>query len=826
MNTSHPRPVALLTATLALASLALHADTVSSIWTIAPDERAYVTTGNTERGLALNPSTGNVLLLGRAGSPQVYVLDPATGSDGSEETGSPRSLNVQDENFESIITGGTFPLNLVGAADDGAVFACNLATSLGTVRIYRWADDSPETPVSIAYSGDPLAELPEPGTGQDIRFGDNFAVRGSGTDTQLLQSARNGKYILLYTTEDGTTFTPQVFTTPTTISGQIGFSVAFDSGNIIWAKANTGAGLQRIELNPASGTATLLNAVSTTLIATGVTGIDVDPSEQRLAAVNYVDHTLSVFDISDPTAPIRLGEPLPFPTANANVNGTSAAAILGLNVFALDSNNGLIAAVIEESVVVDPPVITTQPASPSVYEGSTVTLAVAAQGTPPFSYFWQRDAVPLPNANGAQLVLTNISLAQAGPYSVIVSNAAGTTLSSNGVVTVRAPLNTGVLQPLWSLNPGDRPYLTANNTERGLAYNPASGNVLVASRSPANAIRVLDAATGADKHPLSTTTGDGFPLFVGGTLLLNMVGVAEDGVVYAGNLVTDGSSATFNLYRWADDAPDTVPEPLLSVPELSVAERWGDTFAVRGAGATTQILLGSRGLAPQEGRKFAVLTTPDGYNFNAQLYTVEDVPSSVFGLGIAFGPGNSVFGTANGQPLVHVAFNPATGSATLATSYTPEQIPNAVSFLGSQVSSNRLAGVALETPNNVLLYDITDPTQPVALDQRLILPQQPNINGTGSIALGGDRLFVLNTNHGLRAYSIGASSPAVPASLGEPSLTDGTFRFQLTGAAGTTYTVQKSTNLSTWSNLGTFTAPATVTDPAGIDPTYYRAILP
>lgn len=825
MKTFLPSPATLLTATLALASLTLPADTLSSVWSIAPDERPYVTTGNTERGLALNPDTGNLLLLGRAGSPQVYVLDPATGSDGSEETGSPRSLNVQDENFESIITGGTFPLNLVGAADDGAVFACNLATSLGTVRIYRWADDSPETPVAIAYAGDPLADLPEPGTLQDIRFGDNFAVRGSGTATQLLQTSRNGKYILLYTTTDGTTFTPQVFTSPASIAGQIGFTVAFDTGNVIWAKANTGAGLQRIELNPTAGTATLLNAVSTTLIATGVTGIAVDPTENRLAAVNYVDHTLSVFDISDPTAPIRLGNPLPFPTSNPNGNGTSAAAIRGLDVFALDTNNGLLAAVIEESVVVDPPVITTQPPSPSVYEGSTVILAVAAQGTPPLSYFWQRDAVPIPNATGAQLVLTNISLAQAGPYSVIVSNAAGTTLSSNGVVTVRAPLNTGVLQPLWSLNPGDRPYLTANNTERGIAYNPASGNVLVASRSPANAILVLDAATGADKHSL-TTTIDGFPLFVGGTLLLNMLGVADDGVVYAGNLVTDGSSASFNLYRWANDAADTVPEPLLSIPELSIAERWGDTFAVRGAGADTQILLGSRGLAPQEGRKFAILTSPDGFNFNAQVYTVEDVPSAVFGLGIAFGPGNSVFGTANGQPTVHVAFNPTTGSATLATLYTPDQIPNTVSFLGSQVSSNRLAGVALETPGNVLLYDISDPTQPVALDQRLILPQQPNLNGTGSIAFGGNRLFVLHTNHGLRAYTIGESSPSVPASLGQPSLSAGNFQFQLTGATGSRYTVQKSPNLITWSNLGEFTAPATVTDPAGDGPAYYRAILP
>jgi hypothetical protein len=818
------RPAALVVAGFAALGCLARGDSLTEVWRLAPDDRPYVTTANLERGLAFEPVSQRVLLLSRAGGVNIYVLDKATGADGSDELGEPRKLSQQDANGEFPISGGTFALNLVGAADDGAVYACNLATSLGTVRIYRWADVNPDTPVSVAYAGDPLAEIASPGSGQDIRFGDNFAVRGAGPNTQLVQTARNGKYIILYTTEDGVTFTNRTFVSPATIAGKIGLGVTFGEGDTIWAKLN-GNELQRIQLNLATGQATLLNTVPTSIVGGGVTGISVDPVAKRLAAVDYSAHQLSVFDISDPSGLVRIGDPLPFATAVANVNGTGAAAIRGDDAFGLDTNNGLLAAKVEKSVIVDPPTIVTQPAGGTVYAGATFTFAVSAQGTPPFTYQWAFNDAPLPNATSSQLVLTNLTVAQAGEYAVTVSNSAGSATSAKATLTVLEPLNSGVLRPLWALNLGDRPYLTGDNTQRGLAYNPATGNLLLASRSPSNLIVVLDAATGAEKHRLRTTGADELPVFFGGTLLLNMIGVADDGVVYAGNLVTDGSTATFNLYRWDNDSPDAVPVPLGPVADLSLPERWGDTMDVRGQGANTQILLGTRGLAPQEGRKFALLTTVNGFDFAGQVFTVEGVASSAFGLGIAFGPGNSVFGTANGQPVVHVAFDPASGTATLARTYPAAQIPNSLSFLGFDPAKNLLAGVALETPDNVRLYDLTNLDEPVFRDQRLILPEQPNINGTGSVDFGDDKLFALDTNSGLRAYEITAGTPAGPATLGSPALVNGQIRFDVSGTPGASYVVQKAAAVTgPWTDLQTVTAPATVTDAAAGAAAFYRAI--
>src|SRR5438309_1171195 len=53
-------------------------------------------------------------------------------------------------------------------------------------------------------------------------------------------------------------------------------------------------------------------------------------------------------------------------------------------------------------------------------------------------------------------------------------------------------------QPLWKLGPGDRPYLTTDNTQRGVAYNPVTGHVLLVNRSGGTSVPILDAQTGAD----------------------------------------------------------------------------------------------------------------------------------------------------------------------------------------------------------------------------------------------------------------------------------------------------------------------------------------
>ncbi|MBI5388149.1 MAG: immunoglobulin domain-containing protein [Verrucomicrobia bacterium] len=97
-----------------------------------------------------------------------------------------------------------------------------------------------------------------------------------------------------------------------------------------------------------------------------------------------------------------------------------------------------------------PPVIATQPASVTVYEGVNAQFTVEANGALPLSYDWRKDGQSLSAPNSAVLLLTNVTLAQAGNYSVVVSNPEGSTNSNPAVLTVLGATNVNYgLQAFW-----------------------------------------------------------------------------------------------------------------------------------------------------------------------------------------------------------------------------------------------------------------------------------------------------------------------------------------------------------------------------------------
>ena len=92
--------------------------------------------------------------------------------------------------------------------------------------------------------------------------------------------------------------------------------------------------------------------------------------------------------------------------------------------------------------VVSPPVITTQPQSQTVLSYSSASFNVIATGTGSLTYQWQKNGTNLINgANVSGSTTTNlnlavVSVADAGNYDVIVSNAYATTNSIVAVLTV------------------------------------------------------------------------------------------------------------------------------------------------------------------------------------------------------------------------------------------------------------------------------------------------------------------------------------------------------------------------------------------------------
>jgi hypothetical protein len=88
------------------------------------------------------------------------------------------------------------------------------------------------------------------------------------------------------------------------------------------------------------------------------------------------------------------------------------------------------------------PVFTTQPVGQVVAAGGSVTFTAAATGTPAPAYQWRKDDVALTGATNATLTLTNVTSANAGSYTVVATNAAGSVTSTPAILTVTGG-NTG-----------------------------------------------------------------------------------------------------------------------------------------------------------------------------------------------------------------------------------------------------------------------------------------------------------------------------------------------------------------------------------------------
>ena len=82
------------------------------------------------------------------------------------------------------------------------------------------------------------------------------------------------------------------------------------------------------------------------------------------------------------------------------------------------------------------PSITSGPINTTVSAGSRATLTVSASGSTPLSFQWRRNGINLSGQTSAILVLNNCTSADAGSYSVQVSNSMGSQTSADATLTV------------------------------------------------------------------------------------------------------------------------------------------------------------------------------------------------------------------------------------------------------------------------------------------------------------------------------------------------------------------------------------------------------
>ena len=225
-----------------------------------------------------------------------------------------------------------------------------------------------------------------------------------------------------------------------------GYQWIFDGTNLVGATSST-LSLNNVQTNNAGTYAVVITNIVGSVTSSNVTltvnvpaGITTQPVSQTVMQGSNV-----VFSVAaSGTAPFAYQ----WTFNGTNLAGATSSALSLSNV--QTNNAGTYAVVVTNmagsvtssnvTLTVNVPVgITTQPVSQTVIQGSNVVFSVVASGTGPLGYQWTFNGTNLTGSTSSTLSLNNVQTNNAGTYSVVVTNVAGSVTSSNAMLTVNVP---------------------------------------------------------------------------------------------------------------------------------------------------------------------------------------------------------------------------------------------------------------------------------------------------------------------------------------------------------------------------------------------------
>ena len=144
------------------------------------------------------------------------------------------------------------------------------------------------------------------------------------------------------------------------------------------------------------------------------------------------------------------------------------------------------------------PAITTQPANQTVAQGQPATFTVAASGTAPLSFQWQRNQVNISGATSSTYTLASAAFADNGArFRCVVTNAIGSATSNEATLTVNSP-------PAITGQPSDQTVTQGQMATFGIV---ASGSAPLTYQWQRNQVNI-SGATASSYTTAATTLSD------------------------------------------------------------------------------------------------------------------------------------------------------------------------------------------------------------------------------------------------------------------------------------------------------------------------------
>lgn len=312
----------------------------------------------------------------------------------------------------------------------------------------------------------------------------------TGQATQTSVSVTNNWTNLFYTAIETPLFVTQpvsktvlvgtnvTFTASATGSAPMTYQWRFNGVNISGA-TNASYSISGVQTNQAGNYSVVISNVGNSITSSNaVLTVNVTPSittQPQNQTVNQGSNaTFSV--TASGTTPLTYQ----WRVNGTNISGATASSFTLTN--AQPSNSGSYYSVVVSNVagnvtsssalltIVGAPSITTQPSNQTVNQGASVTFTVTASGTSPLAYQWQFNGTNISGATTNSYTLSSAQGANSGNYSVIVTNSAGTTTSSNAVLTVIVPPAITVQPQSIAVNQGSSATFTVTATGTSPSY--------------------------------------------------------------------------------------------------------------------------------------------------------------------------------------------------------------------------------------------------------------------------------------------------------------------------------------------------------------------
>jgi hypothetical protein len=246
------------------------------------------------------------------------------------------------------------------------------------------------------------------------------------------------------------------------------------------------------------------------------------------------------------------------------------------------------------------PYILLQPQSQTVPAGADAGFVVFRAGAGPMAFQWRFNGTNIAGATNSALVLTNVTVANHGTYSVVLSNSAGTLASSNAFLNVSVP-------PPVAFDP----------------FAPAFTSYAVGD----NLIGQTNAA--GQRWTQAGPDSGNQPVIIGGNLAGGgLAGVRGNSVRFGGN----GTSARFNLNSTVTSGPlyFSFLARLTDITGLSgTGVFWAGFTESSGAQTSTPTTVGTRVIAKAAAGGFQIgLDKNRGltglFVFDPTVYTTND----------------------------------------------------------------------------------------------------------------------------------------------------------------------------------------------------------